>query len=209
MTDQKRVRILLKYVQRVAVQDVLSVEDNLYVTGGAGTGPLSGSKSNAVLSRAIEVRPGQLRLIHGGECTIFDDNVHVDDLVELSLEFRAQVSSEDDFDAKFSELRDGLARAIGTAVGSLATPARGAVGGAILAATSPALVRVLESMDGDEVLGIVHQRLKLGDYPDGFHGPFEWKFAYKSPSAEGEAGAVALGSWDYEIGYVMDVGPAR
>lgn len=206
--NQKHVTIALKSVYCREAQDITGA-DLFYVAGGAGTGPRSGSKSKAILTNPVEINNNQKKILSGDEYVIFDDNVYVDDFVELGLEFLDQDLSEGDFDAKYVALISALTAAIGTAVGSLATPAAGAVGGAILAVAPPTLVKVLAAIDQDDILGTVQKRVNIADYPDGRSGPFIWKVSDKKPNTTEEAEGLAWSGWDYEVGYVIDVGPAR
>ncbi|MER7792749.1 hypothetical protein [Streptomyces sp. NPDC097640] len=206
--DQKRVTIALKSVHCGDTEDITGA-DELYVAGGAGTSSRSGAKHKAILTKAIEINSGQQKILSGPDYVIFDDNVYVDDFVELGLEFRDQDFSENDFNAKYVALVSALTGAIGTAVGSLATPAVGAVAGAILAATPPALISVLASIDRDDVLGTVQKRVNVAAYPDGRSGPFKWKFSDRKPNIVEEPGLLAWSDWDYEVSYVIDVNPAQ
>ncbi|MEU5023848.1 hypothetical protein [Streptomyces milbemycinicus] len=204
--NQKRVMIALTFVHCRDTEDITGA-DEFYVAGGAGTGLLSDSKSKAILTEPFDINSPEKRILSGKEYVIFDDNVHVDDFVEIGLEFRDADFSEKDFDAKYVALVSALTAAIGTAVGSLATPAVGAVAGAILAATPPALVKVLATIDKDDTLGTVQKRVNVADYRDGRHA-FTWKFSNKNPNITEEAENSAWSDWDYEVGYVIDVGPA-
>ncbi|XVQ11206.1 hypothetical protein ACQP1W_01135 [Spirillospora sp. CA-255316] len=205
--NQKRVTITLRSVYCGATEDAIG-PDEFYIAGGAGTGPRSGSKSKAVLTRPIEINTRQQKILSGDEYVIFDDNVYIDDFVEIGLEIRDQDFS-DDFDAKYRTLLYALNGAVGTAVGSLAGPTEGAVAGAILAATPPALTMVLSTIANDDVLGTVQKRVNIADCPDGRSGPFKWKFSNEEPNITEGAGTPAGVDWDYEVSYVIDVGPAR
>ncbi|MFF4615174.1 hypothetical protein [Nonomuraea jabiensis] len=210
--DQKRVTIALKTVYCHKAQGVMDV-DAFYVAGGAATGPRSGSKSMTILTSLVEIDSRQKKIFAGDGCIIFDGNVHVDDFVELGLQFRSMNVDvdESDFDDKYSALVSALTADVGAGVGSLAASAsaKGAVAGAILSATSPALARVQAraSMYEDDVLGTVQKRVNVFDYPDGHSGPFTWKFADKYPNII--EGPDAWSEWDYEVGYTVEVGPAR
>ncbi|MFD8382084.1 hypothetical protein ACFV2X_26755 [Streptomyces sp. NPDC059679] len=205
--NQKHVKIALTSVYCRDTEDITGA-DEFYVAGGAGTGPRSGSKSKAILTKPAEINSRQKKILSGDEYVIFDDNVYVDDFVEIGLEFCDKDFNEDDFDAKYVALVSALTGAIGTAVGSLATPAVGAVAGAILAATPPALIKVLATIDKDDILGTVQKRVNVADYPDGRSGPFTWKFSDKKPNITEKAEGLAWSDWDYEVDYVIDVGPA-
>lgn len=204
--NQKRVTITLTSVYCRDTEDITGA-DEFYVAGGAGTGPLSGSKSKAILTKPIDINSPEKRILSDKEYVIFDDDVHVNDFIEIGLEFRDKDFDEDDFDAKYVALVSALTAAIGTAVGSLATPAVGAVAGAILAATPPALVKVLATIDKDDVLGTVQKRVNIGECKDGISA-FTWKFSDKNPNITEEAAGSAWSDWDYEVGYVIVVGPA-
>ncbi|NUW43918.1 hypothetical protein [Nonomuraea rhodomycinica] len=210
--NQRHVTVALKTVYCHNAQGVMDV-DLFYVAGGAATGPLSGSKSMTVLTGLVEINSRQAKLLAGDDCVIFDGNVHVDDFVEFGLQFRSSNADVDegDFDDKYPASVSALTADVGAGAGSANASVKGAVAGAILAATPLALARVQAraSIYEDDVLGTVQKRVNVVDYPDGRSGPFKWKFADKYPITLADTGELGWSEWDYEIEYTIDVGPAR
>ncbi|MFD8197568.1 glycine zipper domain-containing protein [Streptomyces wuyuanensis] len=200
--DQKHVRIALKSVTCRDTED-LTGADEFYVAGGAGTGSLSGHKSKAILTKPIDINTNETKLFPVEQAVVFDDNVAVDDFVEVGLEFMDKDFEVEDFDPKYQALVLALTTAVGAAVGSLVAPGVGTVAGAILGATPGALVKVMATMDKDDLLGTVQKRFDLKDYPEGRHGPYEWSFA------DGKKEGSVWSTWDYSVAYVIDVGPAK
>lgn len=204
--DQKRVTISLKSVHCEDSEDALG-GDEFYVFGGAGTGPSSGHKSKAILTKPIDIKSKTTRTLFGDEFVVFDDNVNVDDFVELGLEFRDQDFSEEDFDAKYLALVTALGTAVGAAVSAVATPVAGTIAGAILVAASAALVKLADTIDQDDILGVLRKTVNVADYPDG-RTSIDFRFTDKKPMEE-RKGTFGYSDWDYTVTYAVDVGPAR
>ncbi|MET9247504.1 hypothetical protein [Nonomuraea sp. NPDC003709] len=205
---QKRVTITLEYV---ATEDTdYDYGSAFYVAGGAATGPRSGSKRKALLTYPVTLddvgrdTAGSGRF-EGGDCIIFDDNVYVDDFVEFGLQFRTYTTDFGDED-KLRSLASTLTAHIETAVESLPSVANGAVAGAILAATSPALAIRPTLGEGDTIFGTVQKRVNVADWPDG-DNEYMWTLADQSWKHDKERGEFASRQWTYHITYKVDVQP--
>ena len=206
----KHITVKLRTVQRRDAADAFGVGE-FYVAGGAGTGPLSWSKSTAVLTHPIYVDTGQTKTFAAAEAVVFDGNVRADDFVELGLEFRDRDLEDLDFDAKYAALRSSLSSAVGTVVGNLVVPGVGTIAGAILVSTGPALARVLTNIDKDGVLGTVQKRINVSAAREGRNGPYTWRFSRFWPNVVEEVAADTRRwvDWEYTVTYVVDVTLAR
>ncbi|MET7337091.1 hypothetical protein [Nonomuraea sp. NPDC005650] len=206
--NQKRVIIKLLSVNCNQAQYKYG-SDMFYVVGGAATGPRSGSKSMTVLTTPDAVSSDGGNTFAHDESAIFDNNVYVDDFIELGLQFRR--ASSDYSDRYYVENRPAVLSAFtadfGTAVGPLVASVEDAVAGAILASTPRALAKAPAAFTEGGVLGVVQKRVNVADYPEDNSGPFTWKFADKYPNII--EGPGVWSEWDYEVGYTIEVGPAR
>lgn len=206
----KHLTVKLLTVQCRQAADIVG-GDGFYVAGGAGTGRLSGPTSTAILGRPIDVNEGRTRMFPAAEAVVFDGDVRVGDFVELGLEFRDRRFGETDFDAGYPVLLSSLTSAVGSAVGRLAVPeVAGAVAQAILDATAPALVSVLDSIEKHDVFGVVRERISASMVRHGRNGPYAWYFADLRPGAVGRhpARTATRSDSDYKVTYVVDVTPA-
>ncbi|MFI6741192.1 hypothetical protein ACIBI9_50440 [Nonomuraea sp. NPDC050451] len=182
--------------------------DNVYFAGAVAMEPGSGYFDPRVIG-PVEIHSRQKKMISEDKGVIFRGELSVDDVLEFGLVVRSTDPNESDFqDNKdtYLALMGALADDIYHAIDPLPRRhvAKGAVAGAILAATPAALVRARASLDKDEVLGILYKRVSVADYPDGRY-EFTWKFGDNNPNLA-EGGVV---EWAYEISYTIDMGPAR
>ncbi|MFE7114823.1 hypothetical protein ACFU99_05290 [Streptomyces sp. NPDC057654] len=216
--EGKRIVVRLKDVHCKNTED-MSGTDEFYIAGGGGTGPDSGRTHTAILTKPIEISKGQTSIFPPEESVVFDGRVHANDFIEISLQFFDEdFKVKKDFDDKYKALVAALATAVGAAVTSVGTPVAGAVAAAIFTATVPALLKVLESIDKDDTLGIVEKRIELKDLKPGSNGPFSWHFTEKEnvireglpkpherfPRSE----EIGYSDWGYTVRYEIDVSSA-
>ncbi|MEU4202356.1 hypothetical protein [Streptomyces sp. NPDC045470] len=211
MGDTKHVVMRLKDVHCINTEDITGADD-FYVAGGGGTGPESGRRHTAVLTKPIKINDNDRKQFPDAESVIFEGDVKTSDFVEVALQFFDEdFNAEKDFDAKYQALTASLVAGIGTAVGAVATPAAGAVAAAILTATVPALAKVLDTIDKDDVLGTVEKRVAVKDLQTGRNGPWTWKLTNKNPvihegvPSSAQSNVPGFSDWEYAVRYEIDV----
>ncbi|MFE4590585.1 hypothetical protein [Streptomyces laurentii] len=216
----KHVTVLLVDVQCGNTEDVTG-DDEIFVVGGGGTGPLSGKESTAILTNVIAINDGMVKQFPKGESIVFDGDVRTDDIVEVALQvYDEDFSTAKDVDEKYQALLTAVSAAVGAAVSSVATPAVGGIASGIFGAASAALLKVVDTIDKDDLIGTVQKRIEVKDLKDGRDGPHPWHFTNKKPNVSegippskkfGKAESADLGfsDWDYTLHYVIDVSPAQ
>ncbi|MFD8197858.1 hypothetical protein [Streptomyces wuyuanensis] len=94
---------------------------------------------------------------------------------------------------------------------------------AILNAVASAVLKVVATMDRDDVLGTVQKTIAVASLPDGRSGPFQWEFSDQKPHIEEDASnpgkaatsekpklrGTGYSNWSYKVTYVIDVANAR